>query len=81
MIDQEKLNYMKELNKEMCLDITEIYQDIFRTKKKLQTLEMFYRLKTKEQKSLVRQIFMMEGKTTILPTKKHKKQEVFEKHF
>ena len=24
---------------------------------------------------------MMEGKTTILPVKKHKKREVFEKHF
>ena len=76
MINEAELIVMKLKNKDLCLDICEMSQNISRTKQKLQNLEMFYKLKIKEQKALVREIFISEGSVEVLPTYRYKKQKL-----
>ena len=71
----EDLEETIRTNCNICLEIKEIHQRIIIDKKRLQHLEMFYKLKIKEQKKLVKKIFLLEGKIEILPSKGYKEQE------
>ena len=83
MSPEEKVSWMKERNKDICGDITEMHQQLIGYRKRIKSLEAFYTLKVKEQKELVKQIYIMSEKITILPPHKDKKQNktVFESRF